>query len=118
VNSTHSRRFVALSKVYPMAGNKEGAAKAAKTNKEKYGENFYKEIGRKSWKNPERSHKTGFALLPPEERAEKGRKGGSRTKADYKTAVSDEEKLLYAEEYDPTLDFPLPVKEERPGASQ
>jgi hypothetical protein len=63
-----------------MAGTKEGAAKAAKTNKEKYGEDFYKNIGAKSWDNPERSHETGFALLPKKVRAELGRKGGKKNK--------------------------------------
>lgn len=33
-----------------MAGTKEGGARAAKTNKEKYGEDFYKKIGRKGGK--------------------------------------------------------------------
>lgn len=33
-----------------MAGTKTGGLRAAKTNKEKYGENFYQEIGRKGGK--------------------------------------------------------------------
>ena len=38
-----------------MAGTKAGGLKAAKTNKEKYGENWYKEIGSKggSGRRPE-----------------------------------------------------------------
>lgn len=34
-----------------MAGTKEGGAKASKTNKERYGENFYQIIGAKGGKN-------------------------------------------------------------------
>ena len=33
-----------------MAGTKAGAAKTAKTNKERYGEDFYKKAGRKGGK--------------------------------------------------------------------
>lgn len=63
-----------------MAGNKEGAAKARETIKKKYGENFFKEIGAKGWKNPNRSRKTGFALLPKDVVVELGRKGGQQNK--------------------------------------
>lgn len=41
-----------------MSGTKAGAKKAAATNKEKYGENFYREIGRKGGQN---GHTGGFA---------------------------------------------------------
>lgn len=67
-----------------MAGNREGALKARETNKKKYGPDFYKNIGSKSWKNPERSRKTGFALNS-ELAKEAGRKGGKKTKSEYKT---------------------------------
>lgn len=63
-----------------MAGTKQGAAKAAQTNKDKYGPDFYREIGSQSWKNPERSRTTGFALLPKEQVVELGRKGGQQNK--------------------------------------
>jgi hypothetical protein len=63
-----------------MSGTREGAAKAAKTNKEKYGPEFYKEIGSQSWKNPDRSRETGFALLPKETVVELGRRGGKKNK--------------------------------------
>lgn len=63
-----------------MSGTKAGAAKAALTNKEKYGEDFYKNIGSQSWKNPARSHETGFALLPKEVVVELGRQGGKKNK--------------------------------------
>lgn len=62
-----------------MAGTKAGALKARDTNITKYGPDFYKKIGSKSWDNP-RDHNTGFALLPPEKRAELGRKGGKKNK--------------------------------------
>jgi general stress protein YciG len=63
-----------------MSGTKEGAAKAALTNKDKYGQDFYRKIGAKSWDNPDRSHETGFALLPKEKVVELGRKGGQQNK--------------------------------------
>ena len=72
-----------------MAGTSEGARKARDKNLEK-DPDFYSNIGRRSWSNTERSRLTGFALLPPEERAAKGRKGGKKTKSEYKTADLDE----------------------------
>ena len=44
-----------------MAGTKAGGAKAAKTNKERHGENFYAEIGAKGGRN---GHTGGFAANP------------------------------------------------------
>jgi hypothetical protein len=41
-----------------MAGTKEGGKNAAKTNKEKYGEDFYSKIGSKGGSN---GHTGGFA---------------------------------------------------------
>ena len=41
-----------------MSGNREGGIKAARTNREKYGENFYAEIGAKGGRN---GHTGGFA---------------------------------------------------------
>lgn len=41
-----------------MAGTKSGGRRAAATNKEKYGKDFYAEIGRKGGRN---GHKGGFA---------------------------------------------------------
>lgn len=41
-----------------MAGTVEGGRKAAKTNKEKHGDDFYARIGRKGGKN---GHTGGFA---------------------------------------------------------
>lgn len=65
-----------------MAGTKEGARKAAEKNMAK-DPNFYKNIGSKSWSNPERSRKTGFANLPREKHIELSRKGGKKTKKEY-----------------------------------
>lgn len=44
-----------------MAGTKAGGKKAARTNKEKYGDDFYREMGRKGGKN---GHTGGFAANP------------------------------------------------------
>lgn len=92
-----------------MAGTKEGAAKAAQTNKEKYGEDFYRIIGGQSWKNPDRSRETGFALLPKEEVVRLGREGGKKNKGkkyakkevEYTTA--EEIRALLSEEDNPTV---------------
>lgn len=73
-----------------MAGTKAGAAKARETNKEKYGDNYYAEIAKGSWKNPERSRLTGFALLETEEHKALSQKGGLKKKTDYKTTESPE----------------------------
>lgn len=78
-----------------MAGTKEGAVKAAQTNKEKYGPDFYREIGAKSWDNPERSHETGFALLPKEKVVELGRKGGQQNKGKKYVTKKEANKVEY-----------------------
>lgn len=44
-----------------MPGTREGGAKAAETNKKKYGSDFYAEIGRKGGRN---GHTGGFAANP------------------------------------------------------
>ena len=62
-----------------MAGTKEGSRKAAETNKRKYGPDFYKKIGSKSWQNPDRSRRTGFALNTDLAK-EAGSKGGKTNK--------------------------------------
>ena len=67
-----------------MAGTKLGGQKAAAKNLAK-DPDFYKNIGGQSWKNPDRSHETGFALLPKEKHLELSKKGGKKTKADYST---------------------------------
>lgn len=55
-----------------MAGTKEGALKAAKTNKKRHGKNFYKEIGAMGGRN---GHTGGFAANPELARIA-GAKGG------------------------------------------
>lgn len=44
-----------------MAGTRAGGKKAARTIKEKYGDDFYREMGRKGGKN---GHTGGFAANP------------------------------------------------------
>lgn len=44
-----------------MAGTKKGAMKAAETNKRKYGEDYYKNIGSEGGK---KKHPRGFSLNP------------------------------------------------------
>lgn len=59
-----------------MAGTKAGGIKASETNKRKYGDNWYSEIGRKGGQN---GHTGGFASNP--ELARKaGAKGGRISK--------------------------------------
>ena len=55
-----------------MAGTKEGAIKAAATNKARHGSNFYKEIGAMGGRN---GHTGGFAANPALARIA-GAKGG------------------------------------------
>lgn len=45
-----------------MAGNRNGGLKAATTNKERYGDNFYSEIGAKGGRA---GHTGGFATIDP-----------------------------------------------------
>lgn len=59
-----------------MAGTISGGLKAAKTNKERYGDNYYAEMGRKGG---QRGHRGGFASNPELARTA-GAKGGSRSK--------------------------------------
>lgn len=68
-----------------MAGSKEGGRKAALTNKLKYGEDYYKNIGRKGGKKCNSggfaSLKVGKDGLTGAERAKKyGAIGGKRSK--------------------------------------
>lgn len=59
-----------------MAGTRAGGKKAAETNKAKYGEDFYRELGRKGGKN---GHTGGFAFNPELARIA-GAKGGRISK--------------------------------------
>lgn len=56
-----------------MSGTRLGGLRAAATNKQKYGENFYIEIGRRGGQN---SHLGGFASMDKEKVRACGRKGG------------------------------------------
>jgi general stress protein YciG len=68
-----------------MAGTKEGGMRAAETNRRRYGENFYPQIGRKGGKL---SRGGGFALNH-DLAVEAGRKGGqvSRRTKELKSSV-------------------------------
>ena len=59
-----------------MAGTKEGGKKAAATNKAKYGNNFYAEIGAKGGRN---GYTGGFAANPELAKIA-GRKGGLKSR--------------------------------------
>lgn len=59
-----------------MSGTRAGGLKAAKTNKAKYGKDFYREMGRKGGKN---GHTGGFAANPALA-AIAGRKGGRKSR--------------------------------------
>lgn len=59
-----------------MAGTKKGGAKAAATNRKKYGDNFYAEIGAKGGRN---GHTGGFAANPELAKIA-GAKGGKVSK--------------------------------------
>lgn len=59
-----------------MAGTRAGGKKAARTNKAKYGDDFYRELGRKGGKN---SHTGGFGANPELARIA-GAKGGRISK--------------------------------------
>lgn len=59
-----------------MAGNMVGGKKAAATNRERYGDNFYASIGRKGGKN---GHTGGFAA-DPELARKAGAIGGKKSK--------------------------------------
>lgn len=76
-----------------MAGTKAGGVKAAATNKAKYGEDFYRELGRKGGRN---GHTGGFAANPELAKIA-GAKGGRISKrGKAKGNKSAEEKLSKA----------------------
>ena len=59
-----------------MAGTKQGGVRAAKTNKQRHGANFYAEIGRRGG---QKSRGGGFAANRELAR-EAGRRGGERSR--------------------------------------
>lgn len=58
-----------------MSGTRSGGKKCAATNKEKYGDNFYRNIGRKGGIAPRKGPR-GFAAMTPERLREVSAKGG------------------------------------------
>ena len=62
-----------------MPGTINGGKSAAETNKERYGEDFYKNIGRKGGL---KSRGGGFAANP-KLAVEAGRKGGAKSRVDW-----------------------------------
>lgn len=60
-----------------MAGTHAGGIKAAETNRKKYGESFYSNIGRKGGSA---GNTGGFAAMPREKVVAAGRKGGLRSR--------------------------------------
>ena len=68
-----------------MSGTKDGALKAARTNREKYGKDFYKEIGAKGGRN---GHTGGFYANRELARIA-GAKGGRISKRGRKNVESD-----------------------------
>lgn len=60
-----------------MSGTRAGGIKARNTNLEKFGPNFYKEIGSKGGKN---GHTGGFASATHEFCSACGRKGGLKSR--------------------------------------
>lgn len=60
-----------------MSGSRLGGLKAAETNKQKYGREFYQNIGRKGGKA---CVPKGFALMDIEKIKNAGRKGGTISK--------------------------------------
>lgn len=61
-----------------MAGTTIGGLKASKTNRKRYGKDFYKTIAAKGGRVS--GIKKGFALMTPEQRSETARKGGALSK--------------------------------------
>ena len=68
-----------------MSGTKSGGLKAAATNKEKYGDNYYAEIGAKGGRN---GHTGGFASNRELARIA-GAKGGSMSKRGKKIKLDE-----------------------------
>ena len=73
-----------------MAGTKKGGLKAAQTNRTKYGEDFYSDIGRKGGRN---GHTGGFASNPALAKLA-GSKGGARSRRGPKFSIEEIKKAL------------------------
>lgn len=74
-----------------MSGNSNGGLKAAATNKRKFGENFYSEIGRLGGKNGN----TGGFYADPKRAKTAGSLGGQHSKKGYKFLGEEANALVY-----------------------
>ncbi len=74
-----------------MAGTKAGGLKAAATNKAKYGDGFYADIGRKGGLN---GHTGGFASNPALAKIAGAKGGAISSRAEAKPSLS-ERRLAY-----------------------
>ena len=74
-----------------MSGSVKGGKLAAKTNKKRYGRNFYAEIGAKGGKNSN----TGGTYGRPEFASRIGSIGGRRSKRGYRLIKESEDGLHY-----------------------
>ena len=79
-------KVINIRKDKQVSGNKIGGAKASKTNKKRYGNDFYKVIGAKGGKN---GHTGGFTDKELARRA--GALGGSKSKRGRATKVIKEQ---------------------------
>lgn len=82
-----------------MTGTKKGGLKTAKTIKERYGKDFYREMGRKGGRNGN----TGGFFDNPELAKKAGRKGGlvssrAKNKKSYRARRARAERILATEE--------------------
>lgn len=78
-----------------MSGTKAGGLKTAKTNYEKYGKDFYRNIGKKGGKN---GHTGGFAANPALAKIA-GRKGGKVSKRGKAKKVEFEDERVNYQSY-------------------
>lgn len=84
-----------------MSGNTAGGKKAAETNKKRYGENFYAEIGRKGGQNGN----TGGFYANRELARIAGAKGGSISRRGPSKKVQEEDAIEPKERLSATSDF-------------
>lgn len=74
-----------------MSGTKHGGRKASRTNRERYGEDFYKKIGAIGGRN---GHSGGFSYNPALARVA-GSKGGSKSRRGLKFLGMKGRKYMY-----------------------
>lgn len=84
-----------------MAGTKAGSAKTKAKLLAKDPEHFAN-IGKNSWKNPDRSHKTGFALLDEQTHKEISANGGKKTKEEYRRKEALDAAIAEIESFGPS----------------